>query len=124
MHEGLLSFEPYALCAFVSIGAAGVGLATWLTDYRGNWIPAAVLAHLLLGVGFALLALSSGPVPLVPRQMIAFFVRDVFFAAGSAGVVALAVYLFGQLRDWWEWNRCRLSHWWLILRRWLLRWMA
>lgn len=124
MHEGTLAYEPYLLSSLVCMGAAGVGLATWLEDYRGMWIPAAVLAHLLFGVGFALLAMTAGLYPAVPRAEIAQWIRDTFFAAGACGAVALMFLAMGRLRDWWEWNQCRLWRWWSILLRWLMRWMA
>lgn len=82
MHDGALAQLPYYVCSLAALGGALrllFGIGRGARPHRHLWGAG---AFFLLGVGFALLAITAGPAPMVGRGKIALIVRWLFLGGG------------------------------------------
>lgn len=82
MHNGALAQLPYYICTLAALGGSlrlFLGIRRGARPRRHLWGAG---AFFLLGVGFALLAITAGPAPVVSRGEITLVVRWLFLGGG------------------------------------------
>lgn len=85
MHASDLTFESALLLALSALFSAGVWLLLWRRTRSGYMLPL-LAGWLLLCIYWSLLAVSSGPAPVLPRGDIAVAIR--LIGIGAAGLLA------------------------------------
>jgi hypothetical protein len=97
-HEDLLAMAPYALLSVASMSTAVLfGAAVALRLRRWVMLPGAA-AMAMLAVWFGLLAMTSGPAPLLRRGEVADLLRWLALATASVWAGWLVLYARSLVR--------------------------
>jgi hypothetical protein len=97
-HEDLLAITPYALLSVLTMATAVIfGLSVALRLRRWVMLPGAV-AMAMLSVWFGVLAMTSGPAPLLRRGDAADYLRWLALATAMVWLAWLVLYALSLVR--------------------------